>query len=28
MVCISVGDLLLKEITKKSNYGKQIYECR
>jgi len=28
MVCISVGDLLLKEITKKSNYGKLIYESR
>ena len=28
IVCISVGDLLLKEITKKSEYGKRIYESR
>ena len=28
MICISVGDLLLKEITKKSDYGKRIYESR
>lgn len=28
VVCISVGDLLLKEITKKSEYGKRIYESR
>lgn len=27
-VCISVGDLLNKEISKKSEYGKQIMEAR
>ena len=27
-VCISVGDLLNKEITKKSEFGKQIVESR
>ena len=27
-VCISVGDLLNKEISKKSEYGKQIVESR
>ena len=28
IVCISVGDLLQREITKKSDYGKRIYESR
>jgi adenylate kinase family enzyme len=27
-VCISVGDLLKKEISKKSDFGKQIVESR
>ena len=27
-ICISVGDLLIKEISKKSEYGKQIVEAR
>jgi adenylate kinase len=27
-VCISVGDLLTKEISKKSEFGKQIVESR
>jgi adenylate kinase len=27
-VCISVGDLLTKEISKKSEYGKEIVESR
>jgi adenylate kinase len=27
-ICISVGDLLNKEISKKSEYGKQIIEAR
>ena len=27
-ICISVGDLLRKEISKKSEYGKQIVESR
>ena len=26
--CISVGDLIQKEITKKSDFGKRIYESR
>ena len=28
IVCISVGDLLQREITKKSDYGKRIFESR
>jgi adenylate kinase len=28
IVCISVGDLLNKEITKKSEFGKHIQESR
>jgi adenylate kinase len=28
IVCISVGDLLQREITKKSDFGKRIYESR